>query len=83
MRTLQQIMTATGYETRSYSGRGMNGRECLAVECNHLMRLFAELLGDLDDEDERAAVAAALRKARMDSMGRGMVVYFPGVEFVS
>ena len=83
MRTLQEILDATGNEVLSYSGRGMLGRECLAVECDNLPRLFANLLGDLDDEDERASVAEAFRMARIDEIGRGIVVYFPRVEFVS
>lgn len=82
MRTFQQIIEAAGFETRSYSGRGMYGNNCLGVDPDtvHEGVLFAEVLRvlDLESAEEVAMVGKAFRRMRSDSMGRGIVVYFPG-----
>lgn len=90
---LQQCLEDAGYECRSYSGRGMYGKECLAVvTSDHPMTVtancFSELLSDLDDEDIEAWVnkyndlVSQLHRVSEDNMGRSMVYYWPGVEFV-
>lgn len=85
MHILQSILTNLSYETRAYSGRGMGGKECLAVDLDDLTAtgLWADLyegahLLRLDDIED---VAHNIRKSQQDSMGRGIVVYFPGVPF--
>jgi len=85
MRTVQQILEAAGYACEAYSGRGMGGRECLSITLNNgdrMGRLFADVLEEIqpssgDDE----SVSHAFRKMRSESLGNGLVVYFPGVEF--
>ena len=60
-----------------YSGRGMYGDECFGIvvdDIGELCRFFAYLGADHDtDLADRLA-----RVARTDSMGRSMIVYFPG-----
>jgi hypothetical protein len=76
------------FEARSYSGRGMRGRECVGVTVGRGLSSFQ--LG--------VAIAAAMRDdffpqlqqdledlvgltVREDSMGLDTIVYFPGVEW--
>jgi len=64
--------SATPWKIRSsYSGRGMFGKTCWAVD------------GDGDPmKIIEAAAALGLTGARMDDMGRGTIIYWPnyGVE---
>jgi hypothetical protein len=83
MRTFQQILEAAGYETSAYSGRGMQGRECLGVDLpagadRDLGRMLAEVIGAMGP-GENDIVAGAFRRMRTDALGCGSVVYFPGI----
>lgn len=80
-RTLQEILTDAGHEPSAYSGRGMGGEECLSVNVRDPFALFADVLETVDSE-ENEIVAHAFRAARQDTMGLGVVVYFPRVKFV-
>lgn len=84
-RTFQQILEAAGYEAQDYSP-GF-GEQCLAVTLprtrglpSSLGRLFADVLETVDAEENEIA-AHAFRRMRDDSLGRSLVVYFPGVKF--
>ena len=83
---LQDIIEMAGYETRSYSGRGMYGKECLAFTVDGRAEEFAvaaDLMNAALDAGEDFVVVepvlAAMRGIRTDSMGLGTVFYFPGV----
>lgn len=63
------------------------GRQCLAVSLDGdqtIMSLFADLIEDLpncsaaETEDTCSTISEALRSAKTDSLGRGVVIYFPG-----
>lgn len=59
-----------------YSGRGMFGDGCLGIvfrASRDIFRFFVELASEDYDTAELLA-----RKAREDSMGLGVIVYFPG-----
>jgi hypothetical protein len=49
-----------------------------------IMSLFADLIEDLpncsaaETEDTCSTISEALRSAKTDSLGRGVVIYFPG-----
>ena len=86
--TLQTILETISEEcpddfnVRSYSGRGMYGKNCLAVDLtDSISHLFASIIYYTDD-DNREELAEAFENMRQDSMGRGIVVYFPDVEYV-
>ena len=83
---LQDIIEAAGYETRSYSGRGMDGKECLAFTVDGRVEEFA-VAADLmnvaldagEDFIKFEPVLAAMRGIRTDRLGRGTVFYFPSM----
>jgi hypothetical protein len=75
------------FQCRSYSGRAMYGASCLAVTLDdgpgHLVATLVEAATreGLSAVEDRA-LGRALRSWRQDSMGRGIVVYFPGTPYV-
>ena len=77
--TLQKALEAQGYECRSYSGRFMYGKTCLAFVTDDSLLSIGFALGkskfvyDIDEYD--------LERMRQDSMGLSIVYYFPGVPY--
>lgn len=83
---LIELLEDAECEPRSYSGRGMYGRRCVAVVPDDynsseghvaaLTMLYAA------DETEQQELVAIWRGVRSDSMGRGgIVIYFPNIEW--
>ena len=69
---------AFNFSIHRYSGRGMFGRECLSIVGDiygsDLVRLGFALA------QTTALTSGELPRAQTDQMGRGIVVYWPGVE---
>jgi hypothetical protein len=68
--TLQERLDQAGIKVRSYSGRGMYGKECLGAVAHSAKDVYAE------------CGRANIKTARVDSMGLGVVVYWPSVAWV-
>lgn len=78
------------YTVRAYSGRGMYGNDCAAVvldgqrEANRFLMALAALTvekalySDESDPDPTADAMELAEAVAVDSMGRGVVLYFPG-----
>lgn len=90
MHLLQQLCEDLGYDTRSYSGRSMYGKECLGIDLDSglgsfigdVIRGLSEVDSDtLLDHESAHDVAEAFDDMQTDDMGRGMIVYFPGTPF--
>lgn len=61
-----------------YSGRGMYGKTCVGFDLDGssaLLALGAALAAVFPNEYEDF-----IHRARTDGMGRGIIVYFPGIE---
>lgn len=72
--TAQELIDAlqsAGYEWREYSGRGMMGARCVGVELDNERDIW-KLSRDLIDYD--------IRSPRIDSMGLGIIVYWPRIK---
>jgi len=83
-KALEWIASDYDLEVRSYSGRAMNGRECLAFTGNNVNTLkvgFA--IAEWADEEGASAdeILFDMNKLRIDDFGMGQVFYFPGVSF--
>jgi hypothetical protein len=81
---LQQAIEDADFECQSYSGRGMYGRKCLAVEIGRshdLGELFAGILEQVEGEDNTREIQDGLRGMCWDNMGLDMVYYFPNVPY--
>lgn len=81
---LIELLEDAECEPRSYGGRGMYGRQCVAVvpDSNSseghvaaLTMLYAE------SDEERQDLVTIWSGVRSDSMGRGIVIYFPNIEW--
>lgn len=74
--TIQDLISdIDGAELRSYSGRGMYGKQCLGIDMDSMSDAFRFALM-VQDED----LSVALSNPCFDSMGLGIIVYFPNVE---
>lgn len=71
---LEQHLDDLGAEMRSYSGRGMYGKECLGIDLDDMADAFRLALLVSDDD-----LAVALMSPKFDDMGKGIIVYFPNV----
>lgn len=86
-RKLIGAIESAGYEARSYSGRGMFGKECVGVEIpqdESAFALAAKLVLTVFDEDgdeEAYNLTSDLADLRVseDAMGLDAIVYFPRV----
>ncbi len=71
---------------RTYSGRGMYGKQCFAVESDNgpsdviLEIIHAAVQSDDFSKSELIDLLETLGDARTDSMGLGIVVYWPCLE---
>jgi hypothetical protein len=78
-----EAVEEAGYEVRSYSGRGMYGKECLGVECDDPVKFMLELAIGLaetcEDAGEVADFLEMLRDPQTDSMGLGSIIYWPRI----
>ena len=88
LQTLLEDAGVTGI--RSYSGRGMSGRECLGVQLRALSGigdilgpLLREIVRDRDPDrtSDAGEVAKAFEDVRTDDLGKGTIIYFPNVPF--
>lgn len=88
-----EILSNSGFEPRSYSGRGMYGKACVGVDLDSSKSLFSvgmdvayaivdECESTGEDPADTLAEICNLR-AREDSMGLGSIVYFPKLEWPS
>lgn len=71
-------------KVRSYSGRGMHGKECVGLVSNDdgFQSVVAEMVRTGVDEDfDMEEVADVISSARTDSMGIGIVIYWPKNEW--
>jgi hypothetical protein len=74
--TIQDLISdIDGADLRSYSGRGMYGKRCLGIDMDSMADAFRFALM-VQDED----LSVALSNPCFDSMGLGIIVYFPNVE---
>ena len=81
---LMNAIENAGYEPRSYSGRGMYGKECLGVTVDRetsVFQLAAQIITASDDPGAMADFLSDVRVAE-DSMGMGTIVYFPRIDWI-
>ena len=83
---LQELLKNVNYNPQSYSGRGMYGKECLAIVTNDkekevLSEIFIYLVRNNYDSTEIVSLVNALKEYKSDSMGKKYVYYWPYEKF--
>ncbi len=74
---LKNLENYMDFRVRSYSGRGIHGRECLPVIVDSDLSLI-----ELGIELGRLGINSYdVRNMRSDNMGLGMVYYWPRIPF--
>ena len=94
MHSLQKVLTDLDYEVRSYSGRGMGGKQCLGVELPEGMFSFGAFVSKLidkafecgkyhieSDDYDWPSICEGINYFKTDDMGKGTILYFPGIPF--
>lgn len=76
-----------GASCRSYSGRNMYGKSCLGVGWDGDLAIFiADFMRAMKDSNlsnaDKEDIIDEFESMRTDSLGRGMIIYFPTVDFV-
>ena len=87
--TFKQLCETTGCDIRSYSGCGRYGDKCIGIDIDRgssLGGVISDLLDtaididfDTGTNDATTALSKALHDMTTDSMGLGMIVYFPSI----
>lgn len=75
MSNLREALLKAGYAPYSYSGRAMYGKRCVAVDMDDTSGMLE--LGHAIGASGVEVELGELKQARTDSMGRGIVVYWP------
>lgn len=81
------LLESIGEEPRAYSGRKMYGKQCVAVvpEERDAFSLGFDLANVAHEETNDPAfldaVAETFRYVKTDSMGHGIVIYWPRIEW--
>jgi hypothetical protein len=79
---LWKLLEDAGLEPASYSGRGMHGRHCVSIkgtsdECEVIADMVAQaVISGADVLD----LCDVIRSTRTDSLGMGVVMYWPGLK---
>lgn len=68
LQKLRQTADECGGLVRQYSGRGMMGSYCYAIDCDDQVACI------------ESAAANGLRGAKVDTMGKGYIVYWPHIK---
>lgn len=69
-------LESEGFETRSYSGRGMYGKSCVAVTDVSAWEVAKALMNETHDGE-----FDDLSEPKQDSLGMGNVLYWPSYEW--
>lgn len=90
--TFRACAEQAGYDIRSYSGRGMYGRQCMAIDTDEnggaiyasdlprlggSIALFAVNTYGVDHDEALDILSSCL----VDSMGYGLVIYWPALDW--
>ena len=66
------------FKVRSYSGRGAFGKTCLAIDGDRIdLLILGHTIGTSYDDVDPYDISGA----RQDSMGLGVVIYWPNIPF--
>lgn len=80
-----EIISDSGHDVRSYSGRYMYGKECLGVTCDDPIRfvldvmVYAHSMCVSDSDPVFEKTASILKNYRTDDMGKRQIIYFPEI----
>ena len=84
---LEYLKDGMDIEIRTYSGRGMYGRNCLAITADRINMLvlgmaIADYNHSFEDDNSLEVPQYQVEDYRQDNIGLGVVVYWPRIEFV-
>jgi hypothetical protein len=75
---LNQILKEADLKPRGYSGRGMNGMECVAVSADTLLDGLAAIVEASGDVETAAHL---VREASFETLGRKTIIFWSELEW--
>lgn len=81
---LSEIVQEAGFESQTYSGRGMYGKECVGYTVDNGDELFsAVMIATSCEDEEKDHICNLFRNGvKQDRMGRDQtIIYFPRVKY--
>lgn len=84
---LINLLNDANHSARTYSGRGMFGKECVGVTLDRntpeseFIADVIEVIADNEEWDTLREFCSLLRDSRGDSMGLGSIIYWPQIEW--
>jgi len=88
---IKELFESAGYEPRSYSGRGMFGRNCFGVEVEDPNSVIPDIImayaRDKADDGYMVhinvieEILELLVRPHTDSMGRDVILYWPRIKW--
>jgi hypothetical protein len=86
---LIDLIESAEMEPRSYTGRGMGNRVCLGIVSDNSLDIPLTLVQcylencptDSSSIQEAMDLCEQLKDSKFDSMGRGEIVYWPGIKW--
>lgn len=75
---LVELLDMAGLSPRSYSGRGMMGRQCVGAVVEAVTPALADIIDVCSGVEEAAEI---VRAVRTDGMGTQSIIYWPRVEW--
>ena len=84
---LKRICEEADLRIRSYSGRAMYGDRCVGIDGDNPLEILSAFyagafyLTPSDIEIDWDELTRLVREGRMDSMGKGVILYFPSVSW--
>lgn len=79
MTEFQNFLEKTcGYEVRSYSGRGMYGKTCIAIEVGDVLEELSEISYKAGENGIEMP-----NEVKSDSLGIGYVLYWPSFNYTN
>ena len=86
-RLLYDFLSECGYDPRSYSGRGMYGKECIAISTDDSPAMVGFMLGNQFAQQQHAESddvrLDAIQDTHSDSLGKGVILYWPSFEWTA
>jgi hypothetical protein len=85
---LEKMAEDLNFKVRSYSGRFMFNKSCLAITTDESIKTiqtvffeFGRQTAEEDGGDAASRFLSSRGEVRMDSMGLGSVIYWPYIEY--
>ena len=76
-----ELLRDAGFKPRSYSGRGMYGKECVAISAESEAGAGYAIARQNATKDYEINLDMIMNRVKTDSLGKSVVLYWPSLEW--